>query len=383
MTARAIVANGLAWRFAPDDPPTFATRSQSILRARVIDELTGLAPQAPLHARTGIRGAQAKATPAGLVGVVGRPRTLFPDVGIALAEAELSIDAPGFLNLALRAAMGPQPGYPNAFSGPNLGDVSLHRAPATIKGRVESRTLGPLNNATITIDGVWPRFDAIAGPMQPTNTLCLWSGLYADRPVGATVRRRNLALAVQLQSLLRPAVAGADRLRLSDRIGLAVGQILTIEPGDPERVEHISIVAIDGASTADQAATIALAHPLRREHAEGVTVGRAVPAAGGVVNAVTRPARAGDVSLYSAALAGIGAGTTAVELSGGGPAAEFHAVDRYVTTSSPDGDYRLAPLHRVAHARVQAAHPTQAVPMSRTITLEWGRSEIVTDFMFP
>jgi hypothetical protein len=259
---------------------------------------------------TTLRGAIARSSGGGRVGVVGRPRLAFPDAAVALADVGLAVDAAGFLPLRLQAAMGPQPGYPDAFTAPDLLDVDLHRAPTRLAGRVASRTLGPLAGATVQVNGVWPRLDGITGPPAPANGMSILSGLYSDRPVGAVLRRRNFSLAAQAKALAKPVIAGDTTLVASNRQAIAAGQVLAIEPGDPERVEFIGIAAIDTGSSADQPALVTLDHPARRDHAEGAVCVRAVPGAGGAPNALSRAARAGDLTAWTAGLAGIGTTAT-------------------------------------------------------------------------
>jgi hypothetical protein len=382
MTVRTVISDAGAWRFAPDDPPPVADRSQAILQARVVDEVTGIPPTTALAVATSLAGAVARSSSGGRVGVVGRPRLSFPDISVALAKADLSIAAAGFLPLKVSSPMGPQGGYPDAFTAPDLGDLALRRAPSRLTGRVVSLALGPLSAASVRIVGVWPQQAAITGPASPPNGMPMLSGAYADRTGGATLRRRNFTAAVELKSLWKPAVAGDSTVVLSDRLAIGVGDVLAVEPGDPERVEFITLTGVDTTSSADQPARFTLAFPLRRDHAEGVSGVRAVPGPGGAANAVTRTIAAGDVTAWTAGLAGIGAATTAIEISGGA-ATEFHATAIYEASTGPAGDYRLPPIHRVAHVQLRVAHPSQPSPIIRAVTLEWGRTDVVADFVFP
>ena len=96
-----------------------------------------------------------------------------------------------------------------------------------------------------------------------------------------------------------------------------MGGILAIEPGDPECQEFIPIAAVDAASSADQPADLTLVHRLHHAHPDGAVVVRAVPAGPGPANALTDPARAEDVTVFLAGLAGLGAATMTVMLTGG------------------------------------------------------------------
>lgn len=215
------------------------------------------------------------------------------------------------------------------------------------------------------------------------NFVGLWSGVYADRPAGSTLSASGLTLVAATQQLLRPAPARATILRLSDRQGLSVGDVLAMEPGDPERQEFIPIAAVDAASSADRPADVALAHPLHRAHRDGTPVLRAVPAAPGPANALTDPARADDVTVFLAGLAGLGTGTHPVVLTGGAAPPEYHGLGLYAAQSSGEGDFVLPPLHRVAQLRLRADHPAEPQPAPIDIALDWRASELVRDLVFP
>jgi hypothetical protein len=389
MTVRTVIADGANWRFWPDDPPPVAARAQAILQARVVDEVTGVPPAVPLVARTTLAGAGARSGPGGRVGIVGRPRLQFPDVMPTPPMLDLTVEADGFLPLELRTALPAQPAaYPNDFTPAVLaGDQNMRRRATRLAGRVISRTLGPLNNATVSVTGVWVRLDGIAlpSPAAAPDGMPMLSGAYAARTVpGASLRRRNFTLGAPAKRLARPAVAGDTELVLSDRQAIGAGDVLAIEPGDPERVEFIGLAAVSTTSSADQPARVTLDHPLRRTHVDGVACMRAVPGAGGAPNAVAREILPGDATVWAAGLAGIGAGTTSIEVFGGGPAAsEYHASETYVATTGAEGDWRLPPIHRIAHLRLRASHASQPQPSVRIVTLEWGVAEMHVDFLFP
>lgn len=382
MTARTIAGGGVLWRFAPDEPPPLAAeRSQVMLEARLVDEVLAAPPQAPATVRTTVLGAVARAAGGGRVGVVGRPAQAFFAPAIALARMTLSAEAAGFLPLRLEAPVGAQPGYPAAFAAVDLGDVALHRAATRLSGRVASRATGPIAGATVAVSGVWPVLQHPLGPAQAATAMPAPAGLYADRPAGGTLRRRNLTPAALVKTLLRPAVAGETRVRLSDRAGIVPGQILALAFDDGARVEFVAIAAIDTGSSPDQPAEVTLALPLRRPHLAGTAAARAVPGAAGPANAIARSARSGDVTLWTAALAGIGAATTAIEVAGGPAPAEFHASELYRATTGPGGDYALPPIHRVAALRLTVTPPGPPLG-ERIVALDWNAPDQTEDFLF-
>lgn len=383
MSARTILANG-AWRFAPDEPPpAIAERSQAMLIARLVDEVTGMPPTGQLNSRTNVRYAIAKSSNGARVGVVGRPAQAFFAGTIALARVDISIEGEGFLPIRLDRPVGAQPGYPHAFVPPDLGDVALHRTPVAIAGRVISRTTGPLAGATVRVSGAWPVLSQPQGAASAPNVMAALSGLYADRPVGATLRRRNLTLSPQIKTLERAGVAGDRVVRLSDRLAIAVGQILAVESDDPARTEFVGIAAIDTGSSDDQPANVTLEVSLRRGHAASVEVTRAIAGAGGPTNAITRAARVADVSIWTAALTGIGPATTHIEIDGGGLPKEYHATSRPIALTMANGAYRLPPIHRVAAVELTLTHASLGAPVVRSVTPSWNATEQAEDFVVP
>ena len=320
---------------------------------------------------------------AGLAGLAGRPALLFHAPMIAATRLTMTVSGPGYLPLALDVPLGAQPGYPDAFAPANLGAVALHRTPGRIVGRVASRTTGSLVGATIAVTAVWPVLAQPVPAGQPANLMPSFVGLYADRPLAATVRRRNLALAGQAKSLDRPVAAGATVLRLSDGIGLVAGQILAIDPAGEGRLEYVGIASLGPASGPDAALDVTLDLPLRQSHFAGTLVDRTVSGAAGPANLLARAARAGDASIWTNGLAGIAAGTTAIEVSGGGLPAEYHASRIYRASSDAAGEYALPPLHRLASAELTVIHPGQPNPIVRIVQMGWDEPRQREDFLFP
>lgn len=386
MTTRIILAGETSWSFSPEaPPPTLADRSQAILRLRLVDETTSQPPALPVAAATTLPGATARAGDGGLVGVVGQPSVAFYAPTIATAHVDLAVSAAGFLPILFDKTVGAQPGYPDAFAAVDLGDVLLHRMPSWLSGRMVSRTAGPLSGGTINVSGVWPRMQHPAAAAVAPDAMPCYAGIYADRDTSATVVRRNFTTAAATKVLLRPGVAGDASLRVSDSIGIAAGDVVAIEPGDPERLEYIGIKSIAAGSSADQPAMLTLDFALRRDHPEGAVATRAVPGASGTANPLALPARRGDATVWMTALAGIGAATSAIEIAGGGVGLqpEYQPSARYRAVTGAEGDYALPPIHRVAAVELTASHASQPNPMKRTAVLGWGQTTVITDFVFP
>jgi hypothetical protein len=377
VSATFIEVGGRRWRFLPEAGPRPADRAQAIVSGQLRDELTGLPPSAPIAVSTHSIGVVAKATAGARIGLVGRPAALYPDPWPAPPpSANLRAESDIHLLVELDTGLGVQPAMPTDFALVDLGTIDLRRAPTLLSGRVVSRSTGPAAGAAVTVSAFWPTFAAITGPGSVPDALSIWAGLYADRPVGAVVRRRTLTLQPAPKRLLLPAAAGGTVLRLSDRQGLIVGRPVAIEPGDPERQEYVAVAAVDAASSPDQPALVTLAHPLRRAHPEGVTVARTTFAAAGPDNHLVRDGRRGDVSLFTDGLAGITAANRTIEISGGaGP--EYHGFALWRTTTASDGAFRLPPIHRVA--AVELTGPAGADPVRIGLV---APGEAVADILF-
>lgn len=382
MTARIVAAAGKTWRFSADDPPPLAEELQAVLEATLFDESTGAAPVAPVTVTTGVPGLTASAVD-GLAGLVGRPLACYAPGAVAGAPLDLRASAPGFIALDLSGTLPAQPGYPDAFVPCDLGNVSLHRAPTAISGRVVSHAHVPRAAATVTLSGFWPTLADLLSPKSVPNLIALSRGLYRERPAGATLVRQDVTPAppAQAKTSLVAAPAGSDRLRISDQLGLPVGTLLVIDSID--RTEIVAIKAIvDAGATANQPATAVLDHPLRIDHRAGVRVIRGIAAAAGAANLLTRAGHPGDVSVYLGSMLNIDGTMTAVRISSAGLADEYHGAAIYRATSDASGYFRLPPIHRAAQIELRATHAAELTPLTRPVTLDWNASDLVLDLVF-
>lgn len=372
------------WRFADDmPPPHLASRSQALLRLQLVDEVLARPPEGGLFAVSQTAGALAKVGFGGRSGLAGRPMLLFDPASLPAARLRMQITGTGFLPLSIDEPLGVQPGYPDAFAPVELGQIALHRQPTRFVGRVASRAAGSLQNAKVTVSGVWRVQQRPVPAMQAANVMPALAGVYADRPLGAQLRRHNFTLAAAAKTLVLSVAAGSDRVCVSDSVGLVANQILAIEPGDADRVEYVGIAVIDPVTSDDQAAWLTLDLPLRRSHGEATTVTRAVPSSVGGNVALSLAARVGDQSIWPASLAGFGPATNAVALSGGGQPTEYHASRIYEATSNSFGEFALPSIHRCASVQLTVTHATQVNPIVRSVQLGWNAERQREDFLFP
>jgi hypothetical protein len=350
MCCRPVTADGRRWRFCPDEPPGLLQRVQAMVDLEVVDELTLAPPPVTPSITTSRAGLTPRRGRDGRLGLVGRPAGSLPPAAVVGTIVPVELAAAGYLRHTLEVTLQAPP-------QPTL-TVGLHREPVALWGRVLD-SAGPVAAASVTVVDFSPRgVDPVTA--QPEDLLALAQGLYARRaasgPQAAVARPAPLVPAPEAYTLLRAAAAGATRLRLSDRQGLTLPpnpaslDIVAIEPGDPERLECLRGIAIEGASTADQPATVTLAHPLRRSHAEGAPVRRMQAPAPGADVALGREAIDGDVTLMVADATGFTPTIDFVEIAtpGGVPAPEHQLLRPLAVVTDADGRFRLPALHRLA-----------------------------------
>lgn len=361
MNSRTELANGLAYQFVPDTSSVEADRMRAVLHARMLDELTGLPMASRMmidHTHTALKP---RVSGDGIAGLMGNPGRLFPHIGGTAVDLEMTVRAERFVPRRLNASLGPVVGFPNAFSPIDFGDVPMHRVATAVKGRVvqiNGADRIPLDAADVQIQGVWPTFPpANVDPIdviQVPNLVALSSGLYADRVATVDqVRRRVIGIVFgEEKTLLRSASAGQRRLQVSDRVNLNVGDLLAIQTNHVELAEYIVIADIDGASTADQAATITLNYPLQHSHPRAITVVRATLQAQAADNPLSRTGIPGDQSIFCDTLNGLADGSV-IEITGSDDP-EYHRMRRYHVTTDAEGYFRLPPIARVAQLRLEA-----------------------------
>ena len=382
MSLLHLEANGQGWAWSPPDPVQSAERFRAIMEATLVDEVTGVPFGGRARVSTSIPHAAARIC-GSIAGIAGRPTALFAPPGIAAAPLDLDIAAEGFLPLALRSTMGAQPGFPAAFAPRMLGAVALHREGCVLFGRVIAANGQGLVGAIVTQSGVWSTLASTTGAAQAANLMPTPAGFYADRSGAAAVRRRNFTPAAERKTIAAAIDAGTTEVVLSDRIAIAAGDVLMLDP-DYAECELVRIVALDTGSSVDQPALATLTFPLARARMPGAIAVRGVSGPSGAANALARAARRGDVSTWTAALSGIGPATAGIEISGGGPAdPEYHFAAPYRTKSVTGGAFALPPLHRLAAVQLTATHASLGSPIVRRFDLEFGAQRLRADLVAP
>ena len=401
MSDTLVSAQGLDYRFCPDRPPAVAAqRGRAVLRARVLDELTGL-PVKTVRPPTADRpGLQGRALGSGLIGWSGRPARALAGLDAAPIELRLGIAAPGYLPRSERVTLQPinvgngaPADFPNHFAAGELADIELHRRPLVLRGRVIERqgvALLPLANARLAPIRLCRQVPApevdLPHVEEPARLLAIPGGLQADWPAGALVRRRQLGALIDRKHLVAAATAENRHIRLSNATGVAVGDVLVLDAGTPERRETVTVDQLDPVAPAGGVARLRLVHPLRFAHHPGGAVEqRAVLPPTAPANALLRAAWRGDPTLYLDALHGLGdadlAAQPVIEIAQG-PRLEYQLARSYAVASNVAGFFALPPLSRVAQITLEVRHPPALPASELTLIPNYELAEQHLDVLF-
>ena len=95
MPRRIVAVNSKTYVLATDDPPPLGGRTWALLRARVIDELTGEPLASEITLASDMVFASPRVTSDGLVGLVGVPYQVFPSLARQQYTVRLTVRAAG------------------------------------------------------------------------------------------------------------------------------------------------------------------------------------------------------------------------------------------------------------------------------------------------
>lgn len=358
MTRRIVQVGSRRLIFSPLEPPPLASRWQALVKIRVIDEMTGVPPENEVTISVDDEEMIPVISSDGFGGLVGIPMRSFPKLATQSYDVELVISANGYVSRKLKVTVDQDLGFPGRFvppdhSVPPKGPVELHREPTVISGRTVrfiGGTSTPLGGTAINLTEIQRTPTSAAAP---PNLVALVPPVYEERAaVTQFVRRRDVVVVGTNKTLLDDVLAGENPIRLSDRLGLAVGDLIQIDAGDPEITEVIAISNIDTAVPPDQPATITLDYEVSRFHRRGAPVSQLNALPGGPQQQITALAASGDTCVFLDGLAGLG-GANEVEIIGP-PRSEYHRVMSFNVVSDGDGYFRLPPLSRVAQFKIHA-----------------------------
>ncbi len=356
MTRTTVHANDRLYAINTLEPRTPGDVFQAVLVARLVDGVTGAAVTRQ-RAVTTYDGLRARSASDGYVGLVGTPSRALPGLAGQPVPVEVAFEAPGFATRRETVQLAAQPTFPTTFLAHDLGVLAMHRTPTQIEASAYeldpmSRPQ-PLAAADVTVSGWWPGIDqldstAATGPLVATT-----AGLSASRPSGATLDLPAVVPVAEPDRLLLRSAGGVSGLSVSNRGGLAVGDLVAVDLGT-ERAELVAVVGIDAAADPVSPAELELAFALEHTHASGTRVHRVpAPPAAATVAMLVAEALGGDHTLQLDTLAGLAAGQV-VRISGGTAAPEYRAIDLYRITTDADGFGRFPPCTGLAAVEVTA-----------------------------
>lgn len=379
-----------------DSGMSAGSRSNALVQARVLDELTGMPVTSGVTVvasgaafdRTAARAnVISRVASGGIVGLVGVPATVFPQLKSQSYEVGMTVHAEGYLPARVVESLGAQSEFPSTFSLASLGDVELHRPPIMVCGRTVQRTATgfiPVANATVRVKGIWrkiPASNVVAAPNAP-DLLSIDPPMYMDRN-HATTTLRSVDIDVSasdLKTTLEPIMHGVTVLRLSNGMGLSAGDTIMINDSHSESREVVTVSGINGSVSGLGPVSVSLEFPVRCAHPKGATVRKAVVTNPGVAQALSVNAMNGDATLLCTSVAQLST-ETFLEISSPSSENEYHWLRPYVVTSDANGDYRLPPISRVAQIAIEAQYAGHS-PVEHVIGPKYPAYEQILDFTF-
>lgn len=319
-----IAANGRLYTAVADLTTTF----RLVVAGRLTDALDGGVLRRPLRVEASRRGLVVKTFGDGLFAVAADPALAFPLLATDPYDFELAFTVPGYRPLTVAVPVSAGSVFPLAELAP-----ALRRLPVRVQGRVTAAATGaPLAGARVGL--------------QEAQLLPLAAPLAFPHPPGTEVRECTLAPVGPLRQVAAPAAGGGATLVLSDRLGLAPGQVLRLGP--PHRAE-LGLLASLAPEPADPGlpGEVTLSAPLRRSQPQGSPVQRVSALPGAASQPLGLDAAAGEgVLVLAGPLAVSAGGAVRVEVPPS-PALELHLTG---TETDAAGYYRLDGVAGIAGA---------------------------------
>ncbi len=384
MAQHQLYANGKVYTVAMDDRIPLAERNWAVIKGRVFDEITTKPPKTLVDLETDQPGLISKTVTDGLVGLLGKPLHLFPELNIQNYPFHFEVKAPGYIPLDYDNQIGLVAEFPDVFFPFEIpdGDLSLHREPIIISGRVvNNSTITPFAGAGIDVVNIW-RFLPEIGEQsnaEAPDIVSLQPPLYINRTAGgAQIRRQNIAVVNNEDKyLLRHTASGSSSLYISDYLNIVASDVIVIEENDPELAEYCTIDSISGSSVPNGPALITLTHPVARAHGVNAIVKKVNLSLAGADNMFGSDAIAGDSCVFLDSMTNLINGDV-VHIHDGVNPDEYHTLSRFSVSSNSNGYFRLPSLNRVAQVKIEVQGVGDTI--TEDLTIDYSQKVNRIDF---
>jgi len=339
MSRRTIQLENRTIVLSPDGPIPLANRNQALLKLLITDELTSKPPEGTIDLSVEEKGYTPRVANDGLAGLIAVPLQVIPRLDARNYRVNLTVRANGYLTRELNPEIPQDPTFPLHFAArPPIG-LALHREPVTISGRtvrVTGNTFTPLPGTEVSLTGIWriaPPADVIVPP-DPPNLIHLQPPLYLDRSaLTQFLQPRDLPIVAGSDKILLNDVSpGTDAIQLSDRQGLAVGDVLQIDVDQPDLAEFVEVKTVPVTSAPNQPTLITLNHKLMQSHRRDAVVKGTFPQAPGIPRKFTVDATTGDNCVFLDNLTGLATGHE-VQITGVPDKDEYHRLATFLCSA--------------------------------------------------
>jgi len=370
MSRRVVQVENRNITFATDDPISLVDRIQAMLKLLIKDELTAAPPDSVVTLAVREKGYSARVADNGLAGIVAIPSHVVPGLGSQDYFVNLTIKARNYITRQLTQKIPQDVTFPPHFAAQAV-NLELHREPVTILGRtvrLDGGATVPLAGTQISITGIWRTAPPanIVVPPDPPDVVYVQPALYQDRDTTQSVRPRDFPLVVgPAKILLNDVLSDAASIFLSDRLGLASGDVLAIDVDQPDLTEFVEIAAVPATGAPDQPTIITLNQGLMLAHRRDAVVKQTLPQPPGTVRPFTVEGTEGDSLIFLDNLSGLTNGHE-IQITGVPGKDEYHRVVTFSALSDADGYYRLPPLSRLAQIEIHAEKTVGIQTFQRT-----------------
>jgi hypothetical protein len=181
-----IATEARIYRVSPDDPVPPAGRFRALIIGRVVDELTNEPPATRAEIRVREPGFVAKVNPENLFTVSGIPIRCLPLLAPQLYDIHFTLQAPGYIAMEATAQVDLTQAPPGQLPTLVELNLSVHREPVVIAGRIVEKTPAstPVAGATVRVTQILatlPPPNVSSPQLDPLNSVSVRASLYSQR----------------------------------------------------------------------------------------------------------------------------------------------------------------------------------------------------------